>query len=267
MSLHGFFDKHPVFTVEELSHFLKARGSHSGWTRKSLVAHHQKQGRIFRIRRGLYAAVPPGDDPQRVDADPYLVASRLADDAVLGYHTALELHGKAHSVFGTFYYLTRRQRRPFRFRSAYFVPALVPHALRKKRREDFGVKTLDRAGLPVRVTTLERTLVDLLDRLDLGGGPEEVWRSLEAVEFFDLDQVVTYAALLENATTVAKVGVFLEQHRKALWVDEAHLERLRRHVPKQPHYFTPDRKTGRLVRQWNLIVPEEILDRSWQEVP
>lgn len=73
---------------------------------------------------------------------------------------------------------------------------------------------MDRAGLSVRVTSLERTLVDVLVRPDLGGGWEEIWRSLEMVEFFDLDVVIDYTLLFENATTAAKVGFFLELRRR-----------------------------------------------------
>ncbi len=43
--------------------------------------------------------------------------------------------------------------------------------------------------------------MDVLDRPDLGGGWEEIWRSLEMVEFFDLDVVIKYTLLLENAPT------------------------------------------------------------------
>lgn len=85
--------------------------------------------------------------------------------------------------------------------------------------EHFAVKTLERAGLPVRVTSLERTLVDALDQPDLGGGWEEIWRSLETIEFFDLDGVVQYTLLLDNATTAAKVGFFLGQHKETLMVE------------------------------------------------
>ena len=43
------------------------------------------------------------------------------------------------------------------------------------------METLDRQGLPIRVTGLERTLVDVLDRPALAGGWEEAWRSWEGV--------------------------------------------------------------------------------------
>ncbi|MDO8723214.1 MAG: hypothetical protein Q7J31_13475 [Syntrophales bacterium] len=57
--------------------------------------------------------------------------------------------------------------------------------------------------MEVRVTGLERTFVDVLYRPDLSGSWEEIWRSLETVEFFDLDKVAAYVVLLGNATTAA----------------------------------------------------------------
>ena len=39
------------------------------------------------------------------------------------------------------------------------------------------------------------------------------------VEYYHLDKVVEYVELLDNATTAAKVGFFLDQHREQLMVD------------------------------------------------
>jgi len=117
------------------------------------------------------------------------------------------------------------------------------------------------------VTNLERTLVDVLNRPDLSGSWEEIWRSLESVEYFDLDKVVEYVLLLGNATTAAKVGFFLDQHRGALMVEDNHLKPLRDFRPRRPHYLERSkRKAGRLVAAWNLVVPENVLHRSWGEV-
>jgi predicted transcriptional regulator of viral defense system len=68
-----------------------------------------------------------------------------------------------------------------RFRGNEFRGVLFPKALREKEEELFGVNREDRAGLQVRVTSLERTMVDLLDRPDLSGGYEEIWRSWEEI--------------------------------------------------------------------------------------
>ena len=121
--------------------------------------------------------------------------------------------------------------------------------------------------MPVRVASLERTLVDVLDRPHYSGGWEEVWRSLESVEFFDLDRVVEYALLLENSTTASKVGFFLDQHRASLMVDERHLQPLRGMGPRQPHYLDRNRcAPGSLAADWNLVVPNEVTERSWADV-
>ena len=154
-----------------------------------------------------------------------------------------------------------------KFQSHEFVRAPVPHFLREIGKEMFGVTSHKRSGVELRVTNLERTFVDVLDRPDLTGSWEEIWRSLESVEFFDLDQVVEYVLLLENATTAAKVGFFLEQHKENLMVDDAPLNTLRSMRPRQPHYFVRGkRKACRWVSDWNLMIPVDILNKSWGEV-
>jgi len=267
MRLNAFFSRHPVFTTEEVADFLRRRGSDSRWTQKALLAHHEQQGHVVRLRRGLYATVPSGVDPANVSVDPYLLASKLTDDAVLAYHTALAFQGKAYSTLNRFLYLTTHRTRPCSIRSQTFRGVLVPKGLRAKDRGLAYVREHDRLGLSVPVTTLERTLVDVLDRPELSGDWEEIWRSLESVEFFNLDVVLEYALLLGNATTTAKVGYFLDQHRERLMVDDTLLQALKQHSPRQPHYM--DRNAPgecQLESEWNLIVPACVAERAWEEV-
>lgn len=261
-----FFDKHHVFTVSEFSEYLSKRGPRGRWNRKKLLDHHRKHGRIVPVRRGLYAAVAPGANPECSPVDPYLIAAKMTDDSVLCCHTALEFYGKAYSVYNRFHYFSKSRSLALRFRSYEFHRVAFPKPLLDVGRETFEVKVVDRLGLNVRVTSFERTLVDVLHRPDLTGSWEEIWRSLESVEFFNLGAVVDYALLLGNATTVSKVGFFLEQHRDALMVAHDILERLRKHRPRSPHYMIRSgRKPGRLIDKWNLVVPLEILTRSWTE--
>lgn len=266
MKYQDFFSKHPVFTLEELDTALAATGSFNPKKRKALLAYYRKQGRLLMVRRGLYAVVSEGMNPDGAPIDPFLLAGKMTSDAVLGYHTALQFHGKAYSVQDRFLYLSATKSQPLRFRSFSFRCIPMPGVLMKKGKGLFGVETAERMGVPLLVTSLERTLVDVMDRPDLCGSWEEIWRSLELVEYFNLDAVAEYALLLENATTAAKVGFFLDQHREALMVEDAHLEPLKRNRPRQPHYLERgNRKAGVLVRDWNLMVPENVLNRSWEE--
>ena len=266
MSIKQFFAAHPVFTTADLVKYRGRSGSETRWTRKAILAQYRKQGRVVLARRGLYAVVPPGSNPQTFRPDPYLLAAKITDDAVLAYHTALGIHAKAHSVFEEFYFLSCKPPKPIQLNSQLFRGVLVPKALRDKGQEEYAVKIVDRSGLDVKVTGLERTLVDVLDRPDLGGGWEEIWQSLESVEFFDLDKVVEYVLLLDNATTAAKVGYYIDQHRQVLMADNQYLDRLKKLRPMQPHYLQRDkRRKGRLVSEWNLVVPDYLIDRAWEE--
>jgi len=260
-----FFETHPVFTRDEFA-AARATLAASPYTTRNLLAKHVAAGRLARIRRGLYATVPRGVNPAHAPVDPYLLATKLSGDAVVGYHAALQFHGKAYSLWNRFHYLTARQARPLSFRGMEFVPVQVRAALRSLPDLGGGVVERRHAGSVVRATTLERALVDVLDRPDKAGGWEEIWRSLEMVEFFDLDAVVEYALELDSALTVARVGFFLDQHRDALMVEEQHLVALRRQAPAQPRYLDSTREPGRLVSPWNLVVPERVLERTWQEV-
>jgi predicted transcriptional regulator of viral defense system len=265
--LTKFLSQHEVFTVEELDHFLAERGSGKPNTRKALLTYYRKQGRIVPIRRGLYAVVPFGSSPDTCPVDMYLLAAKMTTDAVLGHHTALEFHGKAYSVYNRLHYLSSKRSLPVVFRNYEFVRVSVPQSLLVKGKEMFGVLGQRRSGSELRVTGLERTLVDVLDRPDLTGSWEEIWRSLESVEFFDIEQVIEYVLLLENSTAAAKVGFFLDQHREELMLEDAHLKPLLQLRPRHPHYLNRGkRQGGRWVKKWNLMVPEEILNQSWGEV-
>jgi hypothetical protein len=129
------------------------------------------------------------------------------------------------------------------------VPVPVPPVLRRLADLGGGMVDVSRDGLSVRVTTLERTMVDILDAPRHGGGWEEIWRSLESVEFFDIDAVTDYALKLGSAVTVAKVGFFLEQHRDELMLDDKHLARLQEYAPSQPMYLERGPLCQRHLRQ------------------
>jgi predicted transcriptional regulator of viral defense system len=267
MKLRPFFRTHPVFTVNDLAGFLSADGIHNLRTQEALLTYHVKAGNILRVRRGLYASVPSGASAETYPLDPFLLASRMTKDAVLAYHTALEFHGKAYSVYERFTYLSSKPMSLTTFRNHSFKGVRFPQSLVGQKEESFNVERTDHLGMAISVTGLERTFVDVLNRPDLSGSWEEIWRSLESVEFFDLDKVALYVDLLGNATTAAKVGFFLEQHKDVLMVDEAHLKAFRDRRPRRPHYLERSRrKAGRFVAAWNLVVPEEVYERTWEEL-
>ncbi len=269
MKLDDFFALHKVFTFKEIELSLSSDvgSSTKNSTLYNLLTYHQKQGHILRIRRGLYYSVPKGLDPTDCLVDPFLVASKMAEDSVIAYGSALDLHGKLHSIQNRMIYLTKKRvMASFDFRDIKYQAVAIPSALKAASQETFGIQSIDRLGPPVFVTSLERTLVDVLDRPYLCGSWEEIWLSLESIEYLDMDQVLTYALLLANSTTIAKLGFFLETHQAALMIPEHYLEELRKHRPAKPHYMDRNQsEPQKMIAKWNLVVPLSLINRSWEE--
>ena len=266
INIMKFLAKNSVFTLEEFKSCLAKRGTTGVRSAESLLTYYLKAGHVIRVKRGLYAAVPVGSDAKKFVPDPFLLTAKMAPDAVLVHHTALEWHGKAYSVFSHFTYQTGTSANVLSYGGWKFQPVKLAVPLQKKEKADFGVLTGECNGMDVQVASLERTLVDVFDRPIYSGSWEEIWRSLESIEFFDLDLVVEYACLLGKSLTAARVGFFLEQHREELMAEEKHFQKMRKLRPKQPSYFDRRKKTGKLNKEWNLIIPEDVLNKAWEEI-
>lgn len=267
--MHEFLATHPVFTGRDLARVLgnDARALRQVHNR---LYYHTRRGRIVAVGGGLYAAIPPGADPATYPVDPYLIAAHSAPGAILCLHTALELHGVAYSLFNvkTCYAAVSRHARTWR--GVTYRTLIYPAALRRRGIAEIGTATMDRSGLPVRVTTLERTLVDTLATPAAAGGVEEVWRSLGAVQYLDTTAVVDYVERLGSATTAARVGFFLEQHQRTLGVPDDVLERLEAMRPLAIHYFSRNEhrahRDGVLRKRWHLVVPTTLVNQTWDEL-
>lgn len=262
MFLPQFFAQHPVFRVSEIKAHLESHGSTNPNTRNAALAYHLREGHILRIRRGLYASVPAAAEPGAHEVDPFHVAARATEDAILAYHSALAVHLSLPPHRKAFIYLTGRSLgRPFRFQGHVFRGAQHPKALRTAGIQQIGTLHLSHRGLQITLTSIERTLVDILDRPILTGRWGSIWSLLGRIPRLDPHRVLEYALALENATAAAKVGFFLEQRRDALSVGPEILAHLKTHRPSSPHYmdrlYAPE---SQLVGEWNLIVPQELVE-------
>jgi predicted transcriptional regulator of viral defense system len=266
MKPKDFFNQHPVFTGQEYAQFLKQK-KHSGErAQEALLSYHIKAGKLIRIRKGLFGVIPEGASAESYSFDPYLIAAKLDNEGVISYHSALAFYGKTYSVPHQFTIAGVKRQINFAFRENNFRLVLFPHSLRKKKQEYFGIKEITRRNCLLRVTSFERTLVDMLDRPELSISWEEIWRSLESVEYFDVDKIVEYALLLHKATTTALVGFYLEQHQHELKVKEFHLNQLLKYSLKQPYYIDRKNKAGnKFNKRWNLMIPIDLIEQSWKE--
>ncbi len=259
---HKFFFDNKIFT---LTKFATAMGNPLP-TCYTMLSKHVKTGNIVRIKHGLYVSIPSGADPAKYPIDPYIIISALTNDAVIAYHSALQFHGLAYSVHFQHVFQSTHKICDFTFRQDRFKVVKFPESLPESKHAIF-VDSLDHQGVMVSVTNKERTLVDTLDRINVSGGLEEVWRSLNSIQDVTVEKILQYALLLNNATTIAKVGFYLRLRQSEWKISENDFDRLKVKLPKSTHYLDRKNRTdGKYIKEWRIVVPTDLLDQNWEEL-
>lgn len=250
-----------VFTLEEALKLAPAGDSRRRV--RSLLNQYVLRGTLGRVRSGLYYVVPRGRNPRSWVPDRFLVASKLDPEAVLAFHTALELLGGAYSTWNEIYVLASRRhwqdKERFAFQDVVYRMVQPPARLRRQA-FTLGVEIMERFGQQIRVTSRTRTLVDCLDRLEYAGGLQELLNSVLTWPSIDAEQLETYMQLLNRRVLYARVGFVLERFRQRWAVPPDMLDRLQERVPKRTTYFDTAPGRARFVRAWRLMVPSELTE-------
>lgn len=247
MSVQAYLEKHPVFTLDE---FRAEMGT--GHSAYNLLTRAVRQGLADRVLRGVYVSRAGRHADQ--EPDPYLVASAVAADTVMVFHSALEMHGLAHSPSRRVQYATLRPLPRFTYRDVEYNR----YEPLKNLPTEIGVQSttlMRREGGVVRVTTRERTLVDCMNRMDVAGGVEEVVRSLAALPYVDASNVLAYLKALRSPTAVARTGWLLEQRASDWYVPDDALMEMRDMLGKGPYYLTRANEAGTWAPGWRLYLP------------
>ena len=248
-----FFSDAPVF---DRADYARAIGrAPADKVVSSMLAQHLKAGNIRRIARGVFASVPKHASAETWSVDRFLAASRLRPGGVIAYHSALELHGYAYSESFDLQVVASGQPGMLSAEgfTCRFIKAPAPFS-------DADLTVVDRLGQSVSVTTLECTIADLFDRLDLAGGADELISSLDLVGRIDPARLIDRLTALSNATAAGAAGWWLESRQEQLGTPEAALERLEGLAPKQNRYALGAAPgAGRLAPRWRVILPETVL--------
>lgn len=259
-----FFSAHPVFRRAEYAAAVGRRSQDRIVT--AMLTQHLKAGNIRRIARGVFASVPKHADAEKWSVDRFLAASRLRHGGVIAYHSALELHGYAYTEGHEVQVIARGE--PGVFEAVDFTCRFVKPSRGFAQRDGTladGVTVVDRLGMDVNVTTIERSIADLFDRYDLAGGAEELFNSLDLVARVDAAALVRYASALGNAAAAGALGFWAEREQKRLGVPNGALEELRKLMPSQARYALGTQTgEGRTVKGWNVILPIDVFERRFE---
>ena len=279
----AFFAAHDVFRADEFGAYLAQHGVRGA---RTWLRHYGQERQLWPIRPGLYASVRPRRTPVRTSWKPLpyppgvpewapavrarLVASKIAKDAVLSHHTALESYGCAHNAWFHIIYTARHPCPPVRLRGALVRGTRTPATLLARGAMQYETQVV--GPFKQRITTIERTLVDILDRPYLCGGWDEMgWAYANAagVDEVCLPRVIDYALRLAHPFTCVKVGYCLDLYQADFNLEPSLLAPLRAFRPIRTRALDSAAcKRGAPVAHdpaWNLWMPLAVRNRTWEE--
>ena len=256
VSLTQFAQSSPLFTLQELDHRYGKKGPNRSV--RNMLYRLKRQGRVRQLTKGVYAGALATASVNR-----YSVPSKLREDAVVAFHSALEFHGVANQVFQTVYYLSVRPRRDVAFDGVTYHCVAPPRQLVRAHRLDFQVET---SRDKVRVTGREQSIVDCLAFLEYSGGVDELDRSLATLPSFDFDVALEYLRLLRMPWLYARLGFLLDRHAEKLFFKGKSRDAFLKRLPRGVAYLDRKRPGNRWVTTWNLMVPETLATPSDQVI-
>ena len=247
-----------VFTVEDLQETLEINRPSA----HNLATKLEKSNLARRIKRCLYALTPPDHwlAPSSLPTNWYLAASAVVQSQphYLSHYTAMEIHQMTQHPLRTVFVSVTHQRRDVRVQSILFRYVTVAE------HRFFGAEPQFIDESPVQVSTLERTLIDGIDRPDLCGGLEEVYRGMRRrVSDVNTDRLLNYLRKLDQPVLTKRLGFMLELAGFGDWTALNEIQeiagRLKRYVPlAKGKAFGKIPQSPQRDRRWELWINVDV---------
>ncbi len=223
-------------------------------TANSMLSRLIGKGLVRKIRRNMYSCVNPATG--ELVASRYQIACAVSSSAYLSHHTAFEFHGVAHQVYYEMYVGSLARFRDFEFGGITYrrvAPKIELGVVEPRNTEG------------VRVTDLERTVVDSINDFEKIGGFEELLHCLSAIHYLNEDRLKTYLDAYGTQVLYQKVGFLLEQFRQDLHLSQAFFDYCKSKVGNSTRYLSKEAIYGGVYnRKWGLVVSEGLFDLTDQ---
>jgi predicted transcriptional regulator of viral defense system len=213
----------------------------------SMLIDYQKKGYISHVKRNLYVVISM-ETGQPV-ASRYFIGSHITDGAYLSHHAAFEYYGCANQVFYEIYVSGTKRFAAFDYDDVtyrYIAPR-IPDGIAE---EPDGV----------RVTDMERTVLDSICDFEKIAGLEELLRCLELVPYLNEEKLLAYLSQYGKQILYQKAGYVLFQLKKELRLSDRFFEVCEKQMSKSVRYLYNGIKHEPSVfdGRWQLFVPQNL---------
>jgi predicted transcriptional regulator of viral defense system len=236
-----------ILRVSDFTDFYQTTDSNARTMISQLVA----KGWLVRIGRGLYQLQPAktGLAPYPT-ADKFVVAGQFTADSFIAYGSAAEYHGLTTQLFQNVLLATTRRRKQMS------LPKLKLRLILINAGNFVGFQKITKAP-DVRVATIERTLIDAIDKPELCGGISDIREIFSrARSKTDVAKVIEYLPTYRSKKLIQRVGYLMDTFGFNLKTsDKAHLLSLCR-----------GSKAYLFKKKQNATAQEQHYSKEWQLV-
>ena len=240
-------DKIPYcFTKNDVISYFSSKDQFDNWIKTKV-----KNKQIKKIRNGLYVSL---DQEGAIGVTKFEIASKISKNSFVCYHSALEFYGIANQVFSDMVIGSSSRFNSFEFDGIEFSCKI------SKNYEQVNYNENEK----VRVTSLERTIIDCIDNIDLAGGIDEILSALEQIKILDEKKLLEVLKSYNHVLLYQKVGYILEQFKNELMISDGFFKECQKKLTNQIKYFLQDDyKNIEYNRTWRLMAPKDIKVRMY----
>ncbi len=231
-----------LITKEKVINQFKSDKQYSNWISNKL------RSKVYvKIRNNLYALVDPSTND--IYSNKFEIASNISKTSYICFHSALEYYGIANQVFNDITVGSLTKFNDFVFGENEFI---------FKRSKSMAFVN-DVVSEGIRVTSLEKTIVDCIDEINFSGGIEEVLNALEQIKYLKEEKLIEVLNDSDKTFLYQKVGYLLEIYNDQLNLSEDFFNQCKSHLTNKTNYLMKGEfKNAVLNKDWHLIVPKNI---------
>lgn len=232
-----------IFTRQDIQRIIK-----NSKTAESFLSRSLKKGYIKRIKQNYYVAIDIANNTPFCNK--YVIATKLDKSNYISYHSALEYRGLNNQVFNEVVYSGHKRINDFEFEYVAY------HFVKSKC--DLQIET-NYDG--VKVTSIERTMIDCIDQIDLAGGIEEIYRAFDSIHNINEDKLIETLKFYNKKVLYQRAGYILETFKNNLGISNATLDYIHSQIGSSKCYLNSSKKVSNttLNKKWNVCVPNYIL--------
>ena len=208
------------------------------------IRNYLKKGYIERVRRDLYAVISL--ETEQAIPNRFQIASKASEDACVSHHSAFEFYGYGNQVFYNVYFTTGKRLRAFSYDGINYCPVIGNTRL--------GITE----NAEVRVTSLERTVIDGIADFEKIGGLEELLRCLILVPSLNGDKLLEILEAYNFGQLYQKAGYILEAFKEELSLSDAFFAECERKSSASKTYLYKRQDGFTLHARWKLYAPEDL---------